>query len=492
MKYLGIFFLLMCSSFTMAQWSQWDTPVAVTDSSSDNVNAKIFQVSMYSDMKVYMFWEKSMDSSSTAIMFRKLYPGTGAATDTAIMSQPGVHYTNPVIVNTADGLDTIAYLFYETDQAGDIDIYYMKLRQDGSFHGPFPFATGAGNQKSFYTLPYNFNYKNALVWEDESSILTSWLQNNGQFSFLTSPVVIDSVGTGNPIVVNEFNGHKIFYLKEIAGEAKIFYSFSSFFDPVWSTAALYYDDGIIQALHGGLCVMMPGSITLSWQTQKQGKWGVQYWSLEDSALYHEYWSASCNKTCPADYIWMFGVKSTNMFGMPSVTFVSDSTGNGDIYVSADFGALGLINLSSSSAIDRNPAYYFTNEPVFPNTWSLYNVWESYRQGHWVLYKAKCPVPIPGAIKDNISSTARLSVSPNPFGDVTRINIFTEKSLNVSIQVVNNIGQNLRIIHHGILSVGENQLSWDGRDKQGNVVPAGLYVIKVTIGSDIQVVKVLKR
>ncbi len=71
--------------------------------------------------------------------------------------------------------------------------------------------------------------------------------------------------------------------------------------------------------------------------------------------------------------------------------------------------------------------------------------------------------------------------PNPCK--TNINIKFQADNNpISIVVYNTKGQVVRhLVQPQILNPGEQTILWDGRDNRGQVVPAGMYILKIHNG-----------
>ena len=82
--------------------------------------------------------------------------------------------------------------------------------------------------------------------------------------------------------------------------------------------------------------------------------------------------------------------------------------------------------------------------------------------------------------------------PNPFNPATTIPLAVPAGAkNVGLTIYNVLGQPLRHVWTGPLSAGEHQLTWDGRDAQGQPVAAGVYVYRVQVDEQTRARKMVK-
>ena len=72
--------------------------------------------------------------------------------------------------------------------------------------------------------------------------------------------------------------------------------------------------------------------------------------------------------------------------------------------------------------------------------------------------------------------------PNPFNPATTIPLAVPaRAKNVTLTIYNVLGQPLRQVWTGPLPAGEHELTWDGRDAQGQPVATGVYMYRVQSG-----------
>ena len=82
--------------------------------------------------------------------------------------------------------------------------------------------------------------------------------------------------------------------------------------------------------------------------------------------------------------------------------------------------------------------------------------------------------------------------PNPFNPATTIPLAVpDGAKNVDLTIYNVIGQPMRQVWTGPLPAGEHQLTWDGRDAQGQPVAAGVYVYRLQVDEQTRTRKMVK-
>jgi hypothetical protein len=78
--------------------------------------------------------------------------------------------------------------------------------------------------------------------------------------------------------------------------------------------------------------------------------------------------------------------------------------------------------------------------------------------------------------------------PNPFNPSTTIKFVLHKPGNAAIKVYNCLGKEITTLINEYLPSGEKEITWDGKDNQGNTVSSGVYFIQMTAGNYRQTIK----
>lgn len=72
--------------------------------------------------------------------------------------------------------------------------------------------------------------------------------------------------------------------------------------------------------------------------------------------------------------------------------------------------------------------------------------------------------------------------PNPFNPTTNVKFSLSGSEDVSIKVYNILGKEIKLLLEDYLPAGEYTIQWDGKDDEGNILPGGVYFIRMTAGN----------
>ncbi len=80
--------------------------------------------------------------------------------------------------------------------------------------------------------------------------------------------------------------------------------------------------------------------------------------------------------------------------------------------------------------------------------------------------------------------------PNPFNPGTTIRYQLPQKAMVEVTVFNLLGQKVKTLFKGHQEPGYHQLSWQGRQTNGGLVPSGIYIVQVTAGQHVDRQKVL--
>ena len=82
--------------------------------------------------------------------------------------------------------------------------------------------------------------------------------------------------------------------------------------------------------------------------------------------------------------------------------------------------------------------------------------------------------------------------PNPFNPATTIPLVVPAGAkDVDLTIYNILGQPLRQVWTGPLPAGEHELTWDGRDAQGQPVATGVYVYRLQVDEQTHTRKMVK-
>ena len=70
--------------------------------------------------------------------------------------------------------------------------------------------------------------------------------------------------------------------------------------------------------------------------------------------------------------------------------------------------------------------------------------------------------------------------PNPFNPETQIQFELQQPAHVTLQILNLLGQPVRILVNETLAAGSHKVSWDGLNASGQPMPSGIYFYQMTV------------
>lgn len=108
-----------------------------------------------------------------------------------------------------------------------------------------------------------------------------------------------------------------------------------------------------------------------------------------------------------------------------------------------------------------------------------------------------PNNIPTVTEEEIAATLGLPALtvlqanyPNPFNSTTQIPYRLAAPGPVRLVLYNTLGQPVRILVNELQAAGRYQVQWDGRDRYGSAVAAGVYVARLHFPGGVQTQRML--
>ena len=132
MKASLLLILVLISSYTYAQfYEDWTEPYAITDSLSINTSPDVLADTDILDGDVVVFYEKEISSNSTTqVWMRNL---STMEDEQEVLGTENKDFRNPKLLVFSPYYDTRCFIIYESDEAGNFDIYGIEFFEDGSF-----------------------------------------------------------------------------------------------------------------------------------------------------------------------------------------------------------------------------------------------------------------------------------------------------------------------------------------------------------------------
>jgi hypothetical protein len=90
-----------------------------------------------------------------------------------------------------------------------------------------------------------------------------------------------------------------------------------------------------------------------------------------------------------------------------------------------------------------------------------------------------------AVNPAPAAASRLGNSPNPFGPSTLVTFALDADQDVSLEVYDLSGRLVSSLHRGRMTQGAHSIAWNGRGRDGQAAPAGIYVARLRSGEKVE-------
>jgi hypothetical protein len=448
----------------------WSVPVPVSDSISDNLNVSV--VSLYYNYdSFYLFWERHSEASGNEILCKNYYEPGETLT---VIASTNYSLTNPQVIATSywgPHYDTLAYIFYQSNQAGNENLYYIIMTSDG-FLGPMPFATEPEDETHL-----RVSQGGGMIWQEGDRIKYSRLsQTSPPYSFL-APQTIDSGDCRKPDIqrTSAYDPEQIIAWEKGTGDNKaIWHCDWSWALWEWSPPILLIDDERYSNPTFGKAMYWLSYFDII-AADYIDSIGLYHYAAYDHFAQEEYISEFSQSNSfqpdlflmdiPTDDFWGFGyvaVSREEPGGTPDI-FSNDSY----FYPWTD----NTCRIDSTPQPDRHPQLVQGQEGG--DCFDLICVWESYRNGHWQLVTSTTLVIIGGIGENDHADDFNISLYPNPFNDCLRIGYFLKDAALVNILIIDTYGRIVKNFDIGIQEVGRHEEMISIPE-----ISSGTYLVKV--------------
>ena len=435
--------------------AQWESPISISDSLSNNTNPTLYLYAKPSN-EILMVWEKSFDSTSTSIYYRNLSP---ISSQIALLDQENVHFKNPHILEGTLELNSQFYLFYETNQNGINEIYYLKYLNSGEFSEPIPLFTQTINIEQMHTSD------RIITWIQNGNVVFSERKYSNGIGYFTEPKVMDSDSCRQPISINDI----ISWIKTFNDSSQIRYSQYSYANYEWETPRIISSEGFCSDITLSNDEM--GSNYITWESYDEIS-NVFIADLLDAQVQKIDLFSQINKFDPAIYTVPKITKRSFLNLFPNlIAFVLDTLGT-EIYANVDENFENFLNITNNSFVDRNPCFFPTHEN------SVLLLWESNVNDHWQLFMSKSYYTL-GSVNQNEIMPQNINLYnnyPNPFNNKTQIKYSVRIPSEIRLSIYNTIGKEIKILSKGVKLQGDYIVKWDGTDKNDDKVTTGVYFV----------------
>ncbi len=476
--FVGMFVLFGLAVGTLFAHETAPPPVSITDSLTDNANGVVFYKpgpgSNWKSGPVFLVYEKSFDSTATALYWRNL---TTRGPQTPLLVAPHVHYRHPKILLGWNAQKPAIFLFFETDENGNWDIRFFYFQSLDSLTGPFDLAHSVPPDAHLSTAT------DAIVFQRAGAILFSRLSSKN-VHFWTEPVVLDSGNCSYPTISGESGEYCAAWIRQDGGRSKLFYSFRKF-NAAWEPPQLLLREG--EDFSPGFAKRRNAEPLLCWKNVESDQTRLYVWDyFFNEQLFYQF-STFDTIRAPSLFNYVIptlqkGKSENKAFSSTFLLSYLKHTSNGDSIFWIDHSGQDRIELvSGDSLTKRNPKLY---EGVFNEA---VDVWERKINGHWQLRMAVKSYP-QSDVKGNAGNFAQafelFPNYPNPFKTQTTIELALPFGKTATLSIYNILGQK---VWQRIWTAPENRkfhFTWDGRSSLGQKLPNGIYFYQIRVGRKI--------
>lgn len=141
-----------------------------------------------------------------------------------------------------------------------------------------------------------------------------------------------------------------------------------------------------------------------------------------------------------------------------------------------FAELGRLPAAGTSSSPREYSWN-DREAAVPGAVYWYRIGEQSLSGQTTYYgPVSCLVSTSPSMSDLVDNCV-----PNPFRTATEIRYQVARTSPVSLSIYNVSGQLVRKLDQGMVSPGCRRVVWDGTDRMGRRLSAGIYLYRISIG-----------
>ena len=462
MKTLLIFLsILLCTVSLKSQIIEdWTTPVALTDSSSNNSNPALVVLNDNGSQAVFMFYERG-NVGSTQIWWKKISDPL-AEQQMLIGGWPEVDYRNPQIWFNA-------YLIFECNVFGNYDIFGVRFDVNGLVGEAFQLTNTEYNESTFFC---SNSYPYQCCWESEGNIIASELLTSQDTLKFAQLETIDSVNCHEPVCRQNF----IAWEKVENNESHIYYSKKSYPDYQWS------DPDTITGTNDNTHLSL---------SRADSEWAEGHnlcWQAAGKIYFVETWGGPSPPISSPEiprieaYFEPAGFHLIMLLDyFPELyAFAGQTDTSRDIYIVDDFVSGYVLNITDDTLVDKNPGL-FSGRFDWPY-YEVISIWQTEINGYDVLCHSSAWYLATGGIEED--ELTGLTVSPNPLGENQTLTIHPPENVLIeNVQVFSTSGALIQ------------KISFAPQSQQFQIelksVRPGVYFIKIETSRGRTIRKVIK-
>jgi hypothetical protein len=462
----------------------WSPSVALSDSLEDNYNPFLASIPINYET-YYVFWDRTLDLIGSEIVCADYYdPGN---VESVVLAE-GYNVTNPQVISMFSWYpptDTLAFIFYESDQNSGKDLYYVVMTENG-FGDPVPFANTSLDETHLRVSPGG-----GMVWQEGDAIRTTHLRLNETGFYFEPVITIDAGECRNPDIQKVgfySNEEYIAWQKGAPDFPVIWYSMWQYAEESWSEPVLLYSDNRHSNLRFSNFMKELESWSAILVSDMQDEAGQHFLSAHDFSWQSDFLSDFSQTIEFQPDVFSYSVLTDDFWGEGYLAFRRiEDPGNTNIYTT-DYGMMqpdinNYCIIDSTSTSENNPRFF--EGMFYISKFDLVCIWESWRNGHSQLFTSKTLISI-GNVPE-IPTTGSISVCPNPFINSFTVDFNSDKGTEITARIYDYSGRIVKVIDNISLKSGQNTIKIEA----GELTP-GIYLLSLRSGSYNENIKIIRQ
>jgi hypothetical protein len=454
----------MCSVLLVgAGFSQWWPPaINLGIPGVDDINP---QACRSQGLHTVMAWQSFLGGDWE--IFTRFYHNS-AWTDTVRLTRNSIDDCYPSVAYDAGR--NCFWCAWQKDTAGFWSIYVARGDSLNRWFTPVKISTAADNE---HPSIYVIGTQVWVVWQNNTAALINLLSSyyNGTSWSAPAAVTNDSIFDNLLPRVGIHNNHPFVVWQRNQDIYR-----SEYTGTTWPTPLTVTTDPAVDSLPELTNPSFIGSAgtMIFWQSDRNGDWDIYRTGADTFTVNLR---ATLNGAADVEPSPLFAVGITQR-GLPPFAFSTNRNGSYDIYSSDS------VYVDTNDATDALPV-------MTGGDWYIWTLWQSDRNGDWDIYGSRMSV---GGVEEGSANRnpGSLRVQPNPFQNRTTIYFSKEHSAplrgsgasfqdfqtkGIELNIYDVTGRLVKIFSFpSALSPNPSVLIWDGTDRFGRAVSAGVYFV----------------
>ena len=258
-------------------------------------------------------------------------------------------------------------------------------------------------------------------------------------------------------------------------------------------------DGVDAALMGGAIDATTGAPNIPMIVDSVLSYTLYYWDMSDASVDAVVAAGVVTTTVDSVTSWLTAATGAGLntqqslelvggklmpFILGTVAYTQATTGNaltysdGTAVVVDDSGHdLSLDGFDWDDYYDYGGLWNRTGGRLFVQSYAncFPAKWTQYVDSHWTYMGALSTIDDNGITAENFELKGNY---PNPFNPTTKIRFSNDRTSNVKVTVYSIKGEKVATIMNKQVNAGTYDVSWNGRNTNGKVVPTGMYLYDV--------------